>query len=291
MDLLSVAIGIIATGTAYAMVLYIAAVGLSVTMGLLGIANLAHGAFAMAGGYAMVWGLDRLGLPFAVAVLLACALVGVASVVMERVLYSRFYARPELDQVVMSVGLLFMSVAVAQYLFGPSPMSVRLPSVFAGSLPLLGSASLPVYRGFLIVFGGAVFLLLWAGIERTMLGARIRAAVDNRFMAQAVGVNTRLLFVTVFALGSMLAALGGALGADMMALTPDYALEHLVYFLIVVAVGGLGSVRGPFAAALLLGIGDTACKILAPQAGAFFVYVALFVLLMARPRGLFGRAA
>ncbi len=291
MELLSVATGIVATGTAYAMVLYIAAVGLSVTMGLLGIANLAHGAFAMAGGYAMVWGLDRLGLSFGVAVLLACVLVGVASVVMERVLYRRFYARSELDQVVMSVGLLFMSVAVAQFLFGPSPLSVRLPGLLTGSVPLVGDASLPVYRGFLILFGGAIFLLLWAGIERTMLGARIRAAVDNRFMAQAVGVNTDLLFVTVFALGSMLAALGGALGADMMALTPDYALAHLVYFMIVVAVGGLGSVRGPFVAALLLGIGDTACKILAPQAGAFFVYVALFVLLLARPRGLFGRTA
>jgi branched-chain amino acid transport system permease protein len=290
MTLLSTAVGIISTGAAYAMILYIAAVGLSVTMGLLGIANLAHGAFAMAGGYAMIWVLNHLDLPFGLAVLFACLFIGAVSVVMERLLYCRFYARPELDQVVMSVGLLFMSVAIAQFLFGPSPLSVRLPAMFTGSVNLVGTASLPVYRAFLIFFGVATFLLLWVGIERTMLGARIRAAVDNRFMAQAVGVNTRLLFITVFALGSMLAALGGALGADMMALTPDYALVHLVYFLIVVAVGGLGSVRGPFFAALLLGIGDTACRILAPQAGAFFVYVALFVLLLLRPRGLFGRA-
>ncbi len=289
MNVLSTVAGIAFTGTAYAMILYIAAVGLSVTMGLLGIANLAHGAFAMAGGYAAIWGLNRLGLPFGLAVVFACLAIGAVSVVMERALYSRFYARPELDQVVMSVGLLFMSVASAQYLFGPSPLSVKLPSLLTGSIPLVGTASLPVYRGFLIGFGVAIFVLLWIGIERTMLGARIRAAVDNRFMAQAVGVNTRLLFVTVFALGSMLAALGGALGADMMALTPDYALAHLVYFMIVVSVGGLGSVRGPFFAALLLGVGDTACRVLLPQLGAFFVYVALFVLLLFRPQGLFGR--
>jgi branched-chain amino acid transport system permease protein len=283
--------GILVTGTAYAMILYIAAVGLSVTMGLLGIANLAHGAFAMAGGYAMVWCIGQFGMPFGVALLMACLAVGAVSVVLERVLYRRFYTAPELDQVVMSVGLIFVAVAGAQFLFGPLPQSLTVPALLTGTIPLVGTASLPLYRGFLIVVGFATFLALWVGIERTMLGARIRAAVDNRFMAQAVGVNTSLLFTTVFALGSMLAALGGGLGADMMALTPEYALDHLVYFMIVVSVGGLGTVRGPFFAALLLGIGDTACRILVPSFGAFFVYVALFLLLLARPAGLFGRTA
>jgi branched-chain amino acid transport system permease protein len=135
-----------------------------------------------------------------------------------------------------------------------------------------------------------VFALLWLGIERTLVGARIRATVDNRVMAEAVGVHTKRLFSIVFVLGSMLAALGGALGAEMIPVAPDYALVHLVYFLIVVAVGGLGSVSGPFLAALLLGVGDTACRILVPQIGAFFVYIALFLILLLRPAGLFGRA-
>lgn len=282
---------ILLTGTAYAMVLYITAVGLSVTMGLLGIANLAHGAFAMAGGYLLIVLMSSAGVPFALALALSCIAIGLVSVVLEGVLYSRFYGAAELDQVVMSLGLIFMSVAIAQYFFGPLPLSVHIPAALAGRIAIGPAGSFPAYRLFLILVGVVVFVLLWLGIERTMLGARIRATVDNRGMAQAVGVNTQRLFTFVFALGSMLAALGGGLGADMMAIAPDYALVHLVYFMIVVAVGGLGSVRGPFFAALLLGIGDTMCRILAPQAGAFFVYVALFLLLLVRPTGLFGRAA
>ena len=288
--MLTLLANILFTGTAYAMVLYIAAVGLSVTMGLLGIANLAHGAFAMAGGYLMLMFADQAGMPFGIALIVACLAVGLLSMLLERLLYSRLYAAAELDQVVMSVGLIYVSVAVAQFFFGPLPQAVSLPGWLQGRTALAGGFSFPSYRLFLIGFGVAIFLVLWVGIERTMLGARIRATVDNRVMAQAIGIDTRRLFTTVFALGSMLAALGGGLGADMMALTPDYALVHLVYFLIVVAVGGLGSVRGPFLAALLLGIGDSACRILAPTAGAFFVYVALFLILLVRPSGLFGRA-
>ena len=142
---------------------------------------------------------------------------------------------------------------------------------------------------FLIVAGLCVFGLLWVAIEKTLVGARIRAAVDNRAMAEAMGLNSKRLFAIVFALGSVLAALGGSLGAEVMAIEPEYALKHLVYFLIVVAVGGLGSVKGPFLAALLLGIGDSACKILAPEFGGIFIYVALFILLLIRPNGLFGR--
>lgn len=291
MDLVGTFAGILVTGTAYAMVLYVAAVGLSVTMGLLGIANLAHAAFAMAGGYAMVWCVNTAGLSFGAALLAACVSVGVVSVVLERTLYQRFYNVGELDQVVMSLGVVFVAVAGAQYLFGPLAKSVASPALLRGVVPLVGGANLPIYRGFLIVVGFAIFLVLWLTIERTMVGARIRAAVDNRFMAQAVGVNTKLLFTVVFGLGSVLAALGGGLGADLLPLTPDYALDHLVYFLIVVAVGGLGTLAGPFFAALLLGIGDTACRFLVPQFGAFFVYVALFLLLLFRPQGLFGRTA
>lgn len=289
MDLLKIAVSILVTGTAYAMVLYITAVGLSVTMGLLGIANLAHSAFAMIGGYLTVSLLGPQGLPFPAALLVATLAMGLISIVLERLLYSHLYQATELDQVVMTLGLLFISVAVMRYFYGPLPFALRAPAALSGTVLLPGGNSFPVYRLFLIAAGVLIFVLLWLGVERTMLGARIRAAVDNRFMAQAVGVNTQRLFTLVFALGSMLAALGGGLGADILTLTPNYAEAHLVYFLIVVAVGGLGSIRGPFFAALLLGIGDTACRVLTPQFGAFFVYVVVFLLLLAKPAGLFGR--
>jgi branched-chain amino acid transport system permease protein len=285
-----IAVRILFDGTAYAMVLYIASVGLSVTMGLLGIANLAHGAFAMAGGYGLVALMDRPGLPFAVALVLSCLAVAAVSIVLERLLYVRVYRSGELDQVVLSMGLIFVATAVAQFFYGALPVAVRLPVSLRGQLAIPGWQSFPAYRTFLIFCGILVFILLWLAIERTMAGARIRAAVDNRGMAEAIGIDTSRLFTVVFALGSLLAALGGALGADMMAIAPGYPLEHLVYFLIVVSVGGFGSVHGPFLAALLLGVGDTACRILAPQFGAFFVYVALLLILLARPTGLFGRA-
>lgn len=288
MDVLNILVGIAFSGAAYAMVLYMTSVGLSVTMGLLGVANLAHGAFAMAGGYFLVTFMDRLGLPFSVSVVLACAAVGAASLILERTLYSRVYRGSELDQVVLSMGLIFMATAVAHVVFGAQPVRVTLPDALGEQL-MLGGYSFPAYRIFLIVAGLCVFGLLWVAIEKTLVGARIRAAVDNRAMAEAMGLNSKRLFAIVFALGSVLAALGGSLGAEVMAIEPEYALKHLVYFLIVVAVGGLGSVKGPFLAALLLGIGDSACKILAPEFGGIFIYVALFILLLIRPNGLFGR--
>ena len=287
MDVLNILVGIAFSGAAYAMVLYMTSVGLSVTMGLLGVANLAHGAFAMAGGYFLVTFMDQLGLPFGLSVPLACVSVGLISLILERALYSRVYRGTELDQVVLSMGLIFMATAVAHVEFGAQPVRVVLPDLLNGQLTL-GGYSFPVYRLFLICAGLCVFGALWVAIERTLVGARIRA-VDNRAMAEATGMNSKRMFAIVFALGSVLAALGGSLGAEVMAIEPEYPLKHLVYFLIVVAVGGLGSVKGPFFAALLLGVGDSACKILAPEFGGIFIYVALFILLLIRPNGLFGR--
>lgn len=288
MTAVNILVGIAFSGAAYAMVLYMTSVGLSVTMGLLGVANLAHGAFAMAGGYFLVTFMEKLTVPFGIAVVLSCAAVGVISLVLERGLYSRIYKGSELDQVVLSMGLIFIATAVAHVLFGAQPVRVLLPEAASGQLTVSGF-TFPTYRLFLIAAGLCVFGLLWVAIEKTLIGARIRAAVDNRAMAEATGLNSKKLFAAVFALGSVLAALGGSLGAEVMAIEPEYALKHLVYFLIVVAVGGLGSVKGPFFAALLLGVGDSACKIIAPEFGGIFIYVALFILLLIRPNGLFGR--
>jgi branched-chain amino acid transport system permease protein len=276
-------------GLAFAMVLYLISVGLSVTMGLMGFVNLAHGVFAMLGGYLMTSLMNRYGVPFLGALALAAIATALASIPLERLLYRRFYGGYELDQVLLTMGLVFMSVAGATYLWGPLTQHMGPPSWLAGQVDL-GFRSFPAYRSFLILCGGALVIALWVGLERTRFGAQIRASVDNLRMAQSVGINTSRLFMLTFALGSGLAGLGGGLGADLLAINPSYALQYLVYFIIVVAVGGLGSIRGPFIAALLIGIADTAFKYWLPGLGAFFIYALTMALLLWRPQGLFGRA-
>ena len=288
-DTLSAVISIGFHGLAFAMVLYLISVGLSVTMGMMGFVNLAHGVFAMLGGYAMTTLMSQSGVAFLPA--LGCAAIATAlgSVVIERLLYRPLYGGNELDQVLLTMGLIFMSVAAVNYVWGPTPQPMHPPRWLRGQIDF-GFRSFPAYRSFLILCGAALVTMLWLGLERTHFGMRIRAAVDNLRMAQSVGINTSRLFTWTFALGSGLAGLGGGLGADLLAIDPTYALENLVYFLIVVAVGGLGSIRGPFVAALLIGIADTGFKYLLPELGAFFIYALTMAILLWRPRGLFGRA-
>ncbi|MEO8202248.1 MAG: branched-chain amino acid ABC transporter permease [Betaproteobacteria bacterium] len=288
--LLSSLVSVAFHGVAYGMILYVISVGLSVTMGLMGFTNLAHGVFAMAGGYILVSALSRFDLPFPLALALSFVLVAAVSVVLERLLYARLYGASELEQVLFTIGLIFMSVAVARMIFGTLQQPVELPESLKGPLALFGR-EFPIYRVFLIVFSSSMIAVLWFGVERTLWGAMVRAAVDNRAMAQAIGINTKRLFTITFAVGSGLAGLGGALGAEIIAIQPTYPFEQLVYFLIVVSVGGMGSLRGPFVAALLIGVTDTACKYWLPQFGAFFIYVATIGLLLWRPAGLFGKSA
>ena len=276
-------------GLAFAMVLYLISVGLSVTMGLMGFVNLAHGVFAMLGGYVMTALMSRYGVPFLPALAAAAVASALASVPLERLLYRRFYGGEELDQVLLTMGLIFISVAAATFVWGPLTQHMQPPAWLSGQLDF-GIRSFPAYRSFLILCGAGIVTALWIGLERTRFGARIRATVDNPRMAQSVGINTSRLFMLTFALGSGLAGLGGGLGADLLAISPSYALQYLVYFIIVVAVGGLGSIRGPFVAALLIGIADTAFKYLLPGLGAFFIYALTMALLLWRPQGLFGRA-
>ncbi|HEY9530951.1 MAG TPA: branched-chain amino acid ABC transporter permease [Burkholderiales bacterium] len=274
-------------GVAYGMILYVIAVGLSVTMGLMGFINLAHGVFAMAGGFILSYGMQRFGIPFPLGLILAFVLVALASIVLERLLYSRLYAAGELAQVLFTIGLIFASIAIARLVYGTGTAPVFLPDYLTGQVHILGR-DFPAYRVFLILFSSILIVSLWLGVERTRWGAMVRAAVDHRAMAQSVGINTKLLFLLTFALGSGLAGLGGALGADILPVHWGYPLEHLVYFLIVVSIGGLGSLRGPFIAALLIGIADTACKYWIPELGAFLVYAATIGILLWRPQGLFG---
>jgi branched-chain amino acid transport system permease protein len=288
-EVLSATVSILFHGLAFAMVLYLVSVGLSVTMGLMGFVNLAHGVFAALGGYIMSSAMTRLGMPFAPAVAAGVIVTMAASVPLERYLYRRLYGADELDQVLLTFGLILMSVAAAKFVWGPLPQPFNPPPALNGQITI-GLREFPTYRSFLIASGAVLVTVLWLGLERTQFGAQIRAAVDNRRMAQSVGINTSRLFTVSFALGSGLAALGGALGAEILAIEPAYSLEYLIYFLIVVSVGGLGSIRGPFFAALLLGVADTGFKYLLPEFGAFFIYMLTLIVLLWRPRGLFGHA-
>jgi branched-chain amino acid transport system permease protein len=275
-------------GIAYGMILYLVSVGLSVTMGLMGFVNLAHGVFAMLGGYATVTLMNRFGVPFLPSLAIGCVLVAALGFVLERTLYRRFYGRSELDQVLFSFGLILVSVAIVRIVWGPLAQPIQLPDYLKGQVTVLG-LTLPAYRLALVGFGAAVIGGLWFVFDRTLFGARIRAAVDDRAMAQSIGINTSRLFATAFGLGTGLAALGGGLGADVLAIAPAYPLQYIIYFLIVVAVGGLGNIKGPFVAALVIGASDSACRYFLPEAGSIFIFAFVFVVLIWRPNGIMER--
>jgi len=274
-------------GVAAGMVLFIVSVGLSVTMGLMGFVNLAHGGFAMIGGYAIALAMKHWGFTFVPALLFGFVVTAAASAVLERLLYSRLYRASELDQVLFTIGLVFMMIASVTVLVGPENQPLMLPAFLRGQINL-GVTQYRTYSVFLIVVGILIVSGLWLAFERTRTGAQIRAAVDNRRMAESLGINIGLLFTLTFAFGSGMAALGGGLGAEFLGLDPQYALKYLVYFLIVVAVGGLGRVTGVFYAALLIGVLDFALKKYVPQGGTAFIYALTILLLLWRPQGLFG---
>jgi branched-chain amino acid transport system permease protein len=280
--------GVLFDGFAYGMLLFLLSVGLSVTLGMMNFVNLAHCAFAMLGGYTTVTLMNVYGWPFLATLPLAFLAAAVASVAFERTLYRRLYRASELDQVLLTIGLTFMSVGAAAYVFGSIQQPIRTPSYLRGSIDFLG-ANFGAYRLFLVGVGLFITVLLALTLEYTRFGAQVRAAVDNQRMARGLGINVDLAFAVTFALGCGLAGLGGALAIEVVGLDPAFAFAYLVYVLIVVSVGGLGSVGGSFAAAVLLGITDIAGKYYVPEVGAFLIYLMMVVLLMWRPAGLFGR--
>jgi branched-chain amino acid transport system permease protein len=279
-------------GIAYGMLLFVLSLGLAVTMGLMNFINLAHGAFAMAGGYVLVALMQRAGWPFLACLPAAFVATALLGAVAERLLYRTMYGRPHLDQVLFSIGLTFMAVATVDYVMGSQQQNVQLPEFFRhrfefGSGPwMLGMGA---YRLFIVGVCVALALLLQALLSRTRFGSRLRAAVDDPRVAAGLGIPVDRVFLLTFAVGSGLAGLGGALGADILGLDPSFPLKFMVYFLIVCAVGGTSSITGPLVAALVLGIADVMGKYYAPKLGAFIVYVLMIALLLWRPQGLFSR--
>lgn len=281
-------IGVLFDGIAYGSLLFLISIGLSVTMGLMNFVNLAHGAFAMLGGYACVVAMSRLGVPFLAALPIAFIASALAGVILERFLYQRLYKASHLDQVLFSIGLTFMAIAAATFVWGPSQQPVQLPDFLRGQVPVLG-LDLGAYRLFLIALVVVLTLALNYLIVRTRFGAQIRASVDNQQASAGLGINVNRVFAVTFALGSGLAGLGGGLGIDVLGLDPTFPLKYMVYFLLVVAVGGAGTIKGPLVAALILGVFDVAGKYYVPQVGAFVIYFLMVLLLILFPAGLYGR--
>ena len=281
-------VGVLFDGIAYGSLLFIIAVGLSVTLGLMNFVNLAHGAFAMVGGYVCVVMMSRMGVPFLATLPVAFIAAAVVGIVLERTLYQRLYKSSHLDQVLFSIGLVFMSIAIATYFFGASQQPVALPSYLRGQVHFAG-VDFGVYRIFLIVIVAALTLALQYIIERTRFGSQVRASVDNATAAAGLGINVNRVFALTFALGSGLAGLGGGLGIDVLGLDPTFPLKYMVYFLLVVAVGGSGTINGPLIAALILGVFDVAGKYYLPEVGGFVIYALMVVLLLVFPAGLYGR--
>jgi branched-chain amino acid transport system permease protein len=282
--------GVLFDGIAYGSLLFLISVGLSVTMGMMNFINLAHGAFAMLGGYVSVMLLSRWGVPFLASLPLAFLASAVVGLVLERTLYRRLYKASHLDQVLFSIGLTFMAVAGATYFFGPTQQPVVLPDWLRGQVPLLG-LEVGSYRLFLIGVVVLITIALGLLIERTRFGAMIRASVDNQTAAAGLGINVSMVFSLTFALGSGLAGLGGGLGIDVLGLDPSFPVKYMVYFLLVVAVGGAGTIKGPLLAALILGVFDVAGKYYVPEIGAFVIYALMVLLLILFPAGLIRRKA
>jgi branched-chain amino acid transport system permease protein len=279
-------------GIAYGMLLFILAVGLAVTMGLMNFINLAHGAFAMAGGYITVLLMQRAGVPFLVCLPLAFAGSAILGGVLERTLYRPLYKKPHLDQVLFSIGLTFMAVASTDYFVGSTQQIIQLPEWLKGRTELGEGAwmlGMGHYRLFIIAVCAVLTVALQYVLAKTRFGSRLRAAVDDQRVAAGLGINVNVVFLTTFAVGSGLAGLGGALGAEVLGLDPTFPLKFMIYFLIVVAVGGTSSITGPLLAALLLGVADVAGKYYIPKLGAFIVYSLMIAILIWRPQGLFVR--
>ena len=286
--MLSSLAGVLFDGFAYGMLLFLLSVGLSVTLGMMNFVNLAHCSFAMVGGYATVSLMGKLGWPFLATLPMAFLAAGLVSILLERTLYRKLYRATDLDQCLLTIGIVFISLAAYAWFYTTEQQSIQVPEYLQGSVQAMGM-TFAAYRIFLIMTGLVVLGLLVFLVERTRFGAQVRAAVDNQRMARGLGIDVDRAFMFTFALGGGLAGLGGALSIQMVGLDPTFALSYLVYVLIVVAVGGLGSIGGSFAAASVLGISDMAGKYYFPWLGAFLIYLVMVALLMWRPAGLFGK--
>jgi branched-chain amino acid transport system permease protein len=274
---------------AYGMLLFVLASGLSVTLGLMNFINLAHGAFAMVGGYVTALLMNRAGVPFLATLPAAFVIPAILGIALERTLYRRLYGATPLDQVLFTIGLVLMAMPTADFFLGDEAQQVNLPSWLSGSVSF-HDVGISLYRLFIVAVCGVIAAALQIFLVRTRFGAQLRAAVDDPRVAEGLGIDVDRIFAIAFAVGSGLAGLGGALAAAIVGgIDPAFPVKFLVTFLIVVTVGGANGILGALFGALLLGVLDVAGKYYVPSIGAFIIYGVMVVTLILRPQGLFAR--
>lgn len=276
-------------GVQYGLLLFLVASGLTLIFGIMGIINLAHGAFYMIGAYLAYWLVGSTG-SLLVAVLLGIPIAVAAGLVVERVLMKPLYRRDHLDQVLLTYGLILILDETQKILWGSDFHGVPVPDVLAGSVPLTDTQAYPVYRLFvsLVCLGVAAGLGLL--ITRTRIGMMIRAGASNREMVSALGIDIGRVFALVFALGVALAAFSGMIGAPVSSVYPGMGDRVLIVSFVVVVIGGLGSVKGAFVGALLIGLADTFGRVMVPDFASMVMYALMAGVLLWRPQGLYGRA-
>ena len=280
-------LAVVADGLSYGMLLFLFSIGLSITLGLMRFVNLAHGAFAMCGGYVAVTLMNGAGLPFLLTLPAAFAVTGVVGFALERIVIHRVYREPALQQVLFSIGLAFVASALATIAFGPQQQPVVLPPWLTGRVDL-GGVPVGANRLFIVAVAAVAAVALVGLFNHTLFGARIRAAVDHRRAAEGIGIRVEQLFALTFALGAAMAGLGGALAVDTLGLDPSFPFKFLVIVLMIVAIGGPGSIAGSLGAALVLGVVDAVFKYAVPSVGPFVIYVLLVGILLVFPQGLAG---
>lgn len=281
-------VNIFVDGMAYSMVLFMITIGLSITLGLMHVVNMAHGVFAMIAGLVAAYLITEWGMNFFLASLLGILSSVIVSIPIERLLIRRFYKRSPMDQMLMTLGLVFIASAATSAIFGPLVVNLPLPNWLAGSISF-GDKQFPAHRLFVIVVGLATMTLLYLLIDRSRFGMLVRAAVDNAPIAETVGINTQLIYVSTFAIGAALAGLGGIVGAELLPMEPTYPSRYLVLMLAVVAVSGHGSLAGAFVASLLLGMLSTTAKYIYPEYSSLVFFGIMFLMLKLRPNGVLGK--
>lgn len=273
-------------GLVLGMLLFLMSAGLSLIFGLMNVVNVAHGSFFMLGAF-FALSIGEFTGSFWAGLALGWIPALVLGLAMERLFIRYLYSRPHLDQVLLTFGFTFVFADLVRMIWGPEIRNIGVPDVLSGAVEVF-DIILPKYRLFLIAFGGVIALLLWLFLERSRVGAMVRAGVDDAATASGIGINVQLLFGFIFALGVGLAALGGAAAGPVLGVYLGLDGEILIPAFIVVVIGGMGSLRGAFVASMLVGVIDTLGKAYFPDLALFAIYLLMVVVLLTKPHGLFG---
>ncbi|MFY3776341.1 MULTISPECIES: branched-chain amino acid ABC transporter permease [Marinobacter] len=275
-------------GIQYGLLLFLIASGLTLVFGVMGILNLAHGSMYMVGAY-LVWYFVAVTGSFTVSAILSAVIALGLGILIERVLIQRLYNRNHLDQVLLTIGMIFVFNALQSILWGNDPYGVAVPEALSGSVPFTDNSSYPVYRIFAAMVCIAIAAALYFVVSKTRLGMLIRAGESNREMVEALGVNIKSLYTIVFAIGVMLAAVSGIIAAPMRSIVPGMGESVLITCFVVVVIGGMGSIKGAFVGALLVGVISTFAAVLIPTMSNMIIYIFMILVLLVKPQGLFAK--